>query len=566
MKYYYNKSALQNAFVFSIGLMLFLSCSKMKDFSADYDINWPVPSITSFTPVKDTIGKTITITGAHFENLSKVTIGIPETQAEVISSSPTSIMVKIPRTVAVGPVTIYSNYKQKGLSKAVFTPVYLDLTITSWPTHIIRGQAFVIGGKNMDMVLEVEVNGNKIAIPPVSGASADQLSVTTQGLTLPDQIIVKITKAKAGIINGISPSLKVENPSNFFIPVDPVVIFDFETGANPFILYSGKTATSGFNTSGAPKGRDARYLSVLMPGAAAWDGLGEANYTTPINLSTFHKPNFTFLVNTRGKDGYMQVQLTQKGTKWGIHFKAANSIYDYNLKTNDWTWVSMELATANLENWGGPGTAFDPAGTIDAIQVAFKRGNGTSSDYEINIDQLMITDGPQKPILKLFNFEDGINPYTGTATSGINQSGIATKSGNNYLTVGLANAANWNWTGAINKSGPIDLSAVANPYINFWINTNGKKGFLQFETYQTNVKWGGDLNSSDFFVQTTGWKLYSLRLADIDWSKWGGTGTSTGIDVKGALDYFKIGFSTGNVAGPYEVNIDDVYISDGPMF
>ena len=37
-------------------------------------------------------------------------------------------------------------------------------------------------------------------------------------------------------------------------------------------------------------------------------------------------------------------------------------------------------------------------------------------------------------------------------------------------------------------------------------------------------------------------------------------------DAKGILDYFKIGFSTGNVAGPYEVNIDDIYISDGPMF
>jgi hypothetical protein len=55
-------------------------------------------------------------------------------------------------------------------------------------------------------------------------------------------------------------------------------------------------------------------------------------------------------------------------------------------------------------------------------------------------------------------------------------------------------------------------------------------------------------------------------LADIDWSKWGGTGTATSLDVKGILDYFKIGFSTGNVAGGYEVNIDDVYISDGPMF
>jgi hypothetical protein len=55
-------------------------------------------------------------------------------------------------------------------------------------------------------------------------------------------------------------------------------------------------------------------------------------------------------------------------------------------------------------------------------------------------------------------------------------------------------------------------------------------------------------------------------MADIGWSKWGGSGTATGLDAKGILDYLKIGFSTGNVAGPYEVNIDDVVISDGPMF
>lgn len=565
MKYYSNKSAYKLAFVCSIGWMLFLSCTKVKDFSSGYDIKWPVPKITAITPVKDTIGKTMTITGESFDKVTKVSIGVPETQAEIITASANSIQVKIPRTVSAGPVTVYTNYKQTGVSAESFTPIFLDVNITGWPTRITRGQAFVIKGTNMDMVLEVDVNGNKIAVSPTASSSPDQLSVTTLGFVLPDQITVKITKAKAGIVNGTSSIIKVENPSNFFIAVDPVVIFDFETGANPFVA-GNSGAISGFNTSGAAKARDARYLSVQKTGAVAWQGLGDINYSTPVSLSTFHKPYFTFLVNTRGKDGYMQAEFIQNGTHWGMHFKAANSSFDYNLNTTGWTWVSVELKTDNLEKWSGSGTSFDPLGTIDAIALGFKRGNGTSSDYEINIDQLMITDGPQKPVVKAFDFEDGVNPYSGTATNGINQSGIATKSGNKYLTVGLTNAANWKWTGDISKAGPIDLSAVANPYINFWINTNGKKGFFQLETNQSSVKWGGDLNSSDYFVQTTGWKLYSLRLADIDWSKWGGSGTATSLDVKGILDYFKIGFSTGNVAGGYEVNIDDVYISDGPMF
>ncbi|MCU0403659.1 MAG: IPT/TIG domain-containing protein [Chitinophagaceae bacterium] len=526
---------------------LLLGCTK-KDFSEDYDIDWPVPVITNVSPVKQTIGQNITITGEKFEKLSKVTIGTPEIEAKVISSSATSIVVEVPRTANTGPVTVSTLYKQKGVSTQIFEPVYLNAKVTNWPTRITRGQAFVIRGENMDMVLEVDVDGNKIPINPAPGAATHQQSVGTNGLTLPDAVVVKITKARAGIENGTSGSIPVENPTDFFIPEAPILMFDFETGSNPYVNYGGSTATSGFNTSGAPKGRAQRYLTVQKTNAVAWEGLGEVNYTTPINLALFHKPHMTFLVNTRGKDGYMQVEFVQGGTKWGMHFKPANSSFDYNLATNGWTWVSV------------------PKGTIDAVNFGFKRGNGTSSDYEINIDQLMITDGAQKPVFWGWNFEDNVNPYSGSATNGLNLSAIPTISGDKYLTVGLANAANWNWTGDMYAGGPINLSNVANAYINFWVNTNGKKGFFQIETNQSDVKWGGNLDANDYLVETTGWKLYSLRLADIAWSKWGGSGTATTLDAKGILDYLKIGFSTGNVSGPYEVNIDDVVISDGPMF
>ena len=547
------------------GLLVMAGCTKKK-FSEDYDINWPVPIIKSISPIKDTIGKTITITGERFDKTSRVTIGNPETDATIISSNATSIVVRIPRNVTAGSVNVYTLYKQKGASQQAFTPVYLDAKVTGWPNRITRGEAFVVKGENMDMVQEVEVDGKKIMIPSAPGAPTDQLSIGTQGLTLQDEIIVKITKAKAGIVNGTSPKIKVENPTDFFVPEAPKLVFDFETGANPMVLYGGQTAANGFNVSGAPKGRGARYLSVQKTGAVAWEGIGEAVYSTPMNLSLFHKPHFSFLVNTRNKDGYMQVEFLQAGTKWGMHFKAANSVYDYNLKTNGWTWVTVELKTENLEKWGGTGTSFDPKGTIDAITLGFKRGNGTSSDFEINIDQLMVTDGPQKPVFWGWNFEDGVNPYVGGAINGINQSGIAPISGDRYLTVSLANAANWNWTGDMNRVGPANLATVSNAYLNFWVNTNGKRGFFQIETNQNDVKWGGNLDANDYFVQTAGWKLYSLRLADIGWSKWGGSGTSTSLDSKGILDYLKIGFSTGNVAGAYEVNIDDVVISDGPMF
>jgi hypothetical protein len=97
------------------------------------------------------------------------------------------------------------------------------------------------------------------------------------------------------------------------------------------------------------------------------------------------------------------------------------------------------------------------------------------------------------------------------------------------------------------------------------VNTNGKKGFFQFETTQDATKWGANIDASDYFIQTAGWKRYSFRLADAGWGKWGGEGTA--LNVKGSLDYLKIGFTTGNLANEdYEVNIDDVIISEGSMF
>lgn len=566
MNTYFNSFLKASLFSMGAGILL-AGCTKSKVFSEDYDINWPVPKIANVTPLNGVIATNITITGEKFEKLTRVTVGSPETDAEIVSATATTIVARIPRLANAGPVTVYTNYKQKGVSEQVVSPRYLDVRVNTWPARITRGEVFIIRGENMDMVQEVEVDGTKIAIQARPGGSVDQLTVPTIGLTLPDQVVVKVTRARAGIVNGTSPSITVENPSNFFIPEAPVLLYDFETGSNPYVNYGGSTATSGFNASGAAKGRDARYLTIQKSNAVAWEGLGEIAYSTPIDLSLFHKPHFTFLVNTRGRDGYMQAEFTQGGTKWGMHFKPANSAFDYNLASTGWTWVTVELKTENVEKWGGSGTSFDPKGKIDQVVLGFKRGNGSSSDYEINIDHIMITDGPQKPVFLAFNFEDNINPYSGSAQSGLNLSGIPTKSGDRYLTVRLANASSWNWTGDMNANGPINLAAVNDPHINFWVNTNGKSGYLQLETNQANVKWGANTNTTDYMLTTTGWKLYSFRLTALGWEKWGGAGTAAAIDPRGVLDYLKFGFSTGNIASaPYEINLDDVFISDGPMF
>jgi hypothetical protein len=453
------------------------------------------------------------------------------------------------------------------VSKGIFTPIYLDAKINGMPGDITRGEPFKIRGSNMDMITEVDINGTKVAITP-GKSSTTELSIPTTGLTLPDAVVVKVSKALGKIENGTSGSIKVINAGSFFVPVESIVLFNFEDGVDPFV--NGDIApTHSINGGGlASAGRGTKYLSVKAATVPSqWNtyigGFKKAN----IDVSSFHKPYFTFLVNTNGKEGYFQLGITQNGKKGGTNFTAAAtgvSTDNYKFKTNGWEWRSIPLEI-QMDDWGNGGYRFDKNNLIEQLELSFKQGNGTNP-FEINLDQIMITDGPQKPFYTVFDFENNVNPYSGSATSGLNLSGVAPISGAKYLTVRKSAAGSWDWTGAIDKSGPIDLSSASNAYVNFWINTNGKKGFFQMETFQNNVKWGGDLNKTDYMIQTNGWQLVSLRLADIQWSKWGGTGTATALDPKGSLEYFKIGFSTGNVTGEYEVNIDDVIFSDGPIF
>ena len=571
---YIFKTNVKVILVFTFFISVFYAC-KETEFSENYDINWPVPKITSFTNVKEEVGKTITITGSDFEKITAVNIGTPATQASIVSSTATSIVVRVPRLVNAGPISVSTAYKRTTISDESFTPIYLNTTVNVYPSRIIKGQAFTIRGSNMDMVTEVEVAGHKIGINAASGAATDALLVPTIGLILPATVIVKVTKAKASITNGVSGQIPVQEPSLFFTPVQPIILFDFEDNINPYVASGTPPTTVGLNLSGAPKGRGQKYLTVTRnPATTNWVLQGEIKKTGTIDLSAFHKPAFTALVNTRGKGGYFQVEIVdESGTVWGIHFKPANSSYTYRFVLPGWTYVSVELNTANLEKWSGSGTSFNPNGKLRSVALQFATGNAPSNvgpDWEVNVDQVMITDGQVKSIFKAFDFEDNVNPYVANgangAITGLNLSGIATNNGDKYLTVRKSGVPTFQWTGDIMKSGPINLSTVTDPHINFWMNTNGKRGFVQIETNQANVKWGASMDVANYFVQTTGWKLYSIRMADLAFSKWGGTGTATSLELKASLDYIRIAFSTGNVTGEYEVNIDDVYISDGPMF
>ncbi len=556
------------ASVLLIGLS---GCNKESAFSENYDIPWPYPTVTEINPTKALIDTEITLKGTNLEKASTVLLGRNKREAEIISASATELRIRVPRTVNAGPVYVKNLYNRATTSTVIFEPEYPTSDITGWPAVIFRGQPFKLKGTNMDLISSVTLNGEKIAVEGSSGTQTE-ISIMTEGLTLPEQVVI-VVEARGGVTNGTSPSIPVQDfdPNAKYDPAPAIVILDFEDGLNPFVA-GDITPQNGMNLSGTVKGRGEKYLSIKENNVPDPWGTNIGTLTmSNINLADFHEPHLTFMINTNGNDGYFQMEMVQGGNKDGGHFtpsSSSNPSDNYKFHTTGWEWRSIDLANFKWEDWGGDGLiSFDKKGIIDQITFGFKQGNGVNP-YDISLDQIMITDGPRKVVQALWNFEDGIDPYSGSATSGINLAGHGTIGGNNYLTVKVdQNVNSWNWTGQIDwNTQTINLSGVASPYLSMMVNTGGRQGYFQVETTQDGTKWGIGQTAGPYFFETVGeWTLVNLPLTAQAFGNWGGSGTE--FDPAGIMDYLKIGFTTGNVADqPYQLSVDEVYISDGPLY
>jgi hypothetical protein len=426
----------------------------------------------------------------------------------------------------------------------------------------------------MDLLTAVYIGDTRVKVDGASGTTSE-ISIATTGLTLPDEVTLRF-EALGGVEPGSCGPIPVEDydPTTKFDPVAPLVLLDFENGDNPFVGLDVIPVNSVAASS--PLGRGSRYLHIEVADVPDPWGTNIGNiYMNGATLSGFHKPHLTFMVNTNGHQGYFQLHAGFDGKKGGGHFTGASSSNpndNYTFQTNGWEWRSIDLAAFPWEDWWGTGKPeFSGNGTLDFVEFFLKQGNG-ADPFELNIDQVMITDGPFKPVNTLFTFENGVADFQSNtgAVTGFNQStGTGTAMGDKYYSVQKQAVGNWDWTGAIEGVGPFDMSQIECPFLNIWVNTGTKKGYFQVETNQNGTKWGIGQTAPDYYFQTNGaWQLVSIDLKKAGWGNWGGSGTE--IDWSGALDYIKIGFTTGNVGGAnledYELSVDDIIISDGPLF
>lgn len=547
----------------------FSSCVKEDEFSKDFDIEWPLPTITSISPETAEVGTEVTIEGTNLDKTTSVKIGGTKLSAEILEKTATSVRFVVPRRTVTGTIRVATAYKREFETESAFTPTYPETNIIEWPLEIMRGQSFKVKGDNMDLIYEVTVEGVKLN---VDNNIQDEVVVKTEGIDLPNDITTVTFQALGGVTNGSAPIPVIDfDPSQGFDAVDAIVIWDFEDGSNPFVA-SQITPVNDVR-SNAPRGRGANYLHISEANVPDPWGTEIGTLTAQnIDLAGFHEPHLTFMINTNGNAGYFQLEMTQGGNTDGGHFTSSTSSDpddNYMFQTNDWEWRTIPIADFGWEDWSGDGfIEWEKDGIIDEIKFVFKQGNG-SNPFEINIDQVMITDGAHAPFMELMTFENGMNPYSGNFMSSINGAGLSAPfAGENYLTVSESNTASWNWSGEIQYDAQtIDLSGLEKPYLRMAVNTGAIKGYFQVELFQDQTKWGMGQTHPDYAFETMGeWTIVNIDLSMIQqFSNWGGDATE--FDPAGILDYVKIGFSSGNIDGePYELNIDDIYISDGPLF
>lgn len=551
MKIYIKKyCGLKMAFILFAFLGLAMTACEDKEFSEDYDIPWPLPTINDFSPKQAMIGSEITVTGTNFEKTSRVYIGSTEaSDFELISG--TEIRFTVPRVVDIGKVRVHTAYKRDTSSVESFVPLFPKTTVATLPAEITRGKSFVITGENVDLITKVQVGDSTMNI---NGADMSQESITvaTTGIDLSEDFVtITVLAAKGEMEGALTASVPVVDPSIFPELMESVILFDFEDGNNPFQAQAGGglNPSATIDGAGIAQGRGDHFLSIKADNVTSWTDLGYIEIPEAINLSEFTHPHLSFLVNTNGNAGYFQLEDGQGG--W-YHF--LQNPDNYMFETDGWEWRSYDLKQVD------DGQDLDLNNFL--ARLFFKTGNVGSGTFEINIDHIMITNGKVNPAVKLWDFENQVSdPFIvdgEPSTHGYNGSAVTPFLGDGYYTIKSGAVGTWKNFGKFEYGETLNVADMDDPHLSFWVNTNGAEGYFQME--DGNGSWfhfTGNAYSDDYKFVTDGWELRSIRLADAPWE-------GAGFDPTA----FKptLFFKTGNVGGAFEINLDEIIISDGPMF
>jgi hypothetical protein len=486
----------------------------------EYDIQWIVPTVDNFEPKTADIGSVITITGKDFIKISRVTVG--GVSCEVESYTETQLLVRLPRVAKAGKIEVTNVYKKTAISTGSVAISYPATVITEWPDKILRDQPFFIIGENVDLIVSLKIGDSTLAIDG-SSATPTELKINTKGLVLGSSLTVTNIRALGATPVANSPEIPIEDVLVSPPGSDPVYLLDFEDGIDRYTAWTGSPMNGqeqhGINLTGIgayPHGGGNYYQSVRVPSVPSdWTYFGEVAYGdktgnegfTVLDLSNFKDPHISMLVNTGSAKARIMYEIYES-EKFANHVDA--------IQTNgEWIWVSIPFGKGtSFQNWGNNGWAGEnPDGELDYslvryIQIGMGTGDvGSGSAWEINFDNLQITDGPVNspnissvPLYTFWDFEDGNDPFVHgswqtnvSSTSAINGGGHTAPQGSNYLQVkATVLTEGWTWYGDLEV---FELTSICLrltvPHLSFWVNSEGRELTFECEIGDyNNGKWG----------------------------------------------------------------------------
>jgi len=97
-------------------------CYEEKEWSEDYDIDYPISTITSVAPLEQTAGGSVTISGTNLDLVLTVNIGA--SYCEIVSQSSTSIVFTVPATASKDRVSVTNKYDRQFIYEdGFFVPI-----------------------------------------------------------------------------------------------------------------------------------------------------------------------------------------------------------------------------------------------------------------------------------------------------------------------------------------------------------------------------------------------------------------------------------------------------------
>lgn len=104
---------------------LALSSCRDREWSEDYDIEWPVSTIESVEPLQGPPGSILTVTGRNLDFTYIFRIGSFE--CEVIEKTATQLRVKVPEALLEeSSISVYNLYRRTFEFEGTFTPVFAE--------------------------------------------------------------------------------------------------------------------------------------------------------------------------------------------------------------------------------------------------------------------------------------------------------------------------------------------------------------------------------------------------------------------------------------------------------